>query len=169
MYYDEDVLYAIASSIGKPIKIDINISLTTRGRFARVCIEVDLTKPLTAQFWLDGRWHSVEYEGLHIICFSCGKYGHLIDKCPEVPFVAEENQQEAVVGNTHTPPVTNQNVGATMATTSLSQPRQPMPPNLPNISSESHVNAYGHGPGMIAPKPIRRTTLEDRKQSREKQ
>lgn len=76
MFYEEDVLYAIASAIGKLVKIDINTKLVTRGRFARVCIEIDLTKPLATKFWLDGRWHSIEYEGLHIICFCCGHYGH---------------------------------------------------------------------------------------------
>lgn len=33
MYYNEEVLFAIASSIRKPIKIDVNTSLTTRGRW----------------------------------------------------------------------------------------------------------------------------------------
>lgn len=46
MYYNEDLLYALASSIGTSVKIDINIRLTTRGQFARVCIKIDLMKPL---------------------------------------------------------------------------------------------------------------------------
>lgn len=50
MCYNEDVLYALASSIDTTVKIDINTRLATRGRFARVCVEIDLTKPLVAQF-----------------------------------------------------------------------------------------------------------------------
>lgn len=72
MYYNEDVLYALASSIGTQAKIDVNTRLTTRGSFVRVCVEIDLTKPLVAQFWLDERWHMVEYEGIHTICFTSG-------------------------------------------------------------------------------------------------
>lgn len=55
MYYSEDVLYALASSIGTLVKIDINTHLATRVHFARVCVEIDLTKPLVGQFWLDER------------------------------------------------------------------------------------------------------------------
>lgn len=72
----------IASCIGKPIKIDSNTAFATRGRFARVCVEVDLTKALVGQFWLNNRWHCVEYESLHNICFECGKFGHITDSCP---------------------------------------------------------------------------------------
>lgn len=83
MYYNEDFIYAIASNIGKPIKTNVNTTFATRGRFARVCVEVDLTKPLVAQFWLDKCWHSIEYDGFHVICFACGRYGHLANKCPK--------------------------------------------------------------------------------------
>lgn len=27
---------------------------------------------------------SVEYEGLHLICFRCGKYGHKEEMCSDV-------------------------------------------------------------------------------------
>lgn len=76
MFYDEDVLYATASAIGQLVKVDVNTGLVTSGRFARDCVEIDLTKPLATKFWLDGRWHLAEYEGLHIIYFACGRYGH---------------------------------------------------------------------------------------------
>lgn len=41
-YYDEDVLMALAEGIGKPMKIDYNTLQVSRGRFARVCVEIDL-------------------------------------------------------------------------------------------------------------------------------
>lgn len=81
MYYEEDVLFALASSIGTPIKIDINTHLATLARFARLCIEVDLTKPLVAKFFLDDKWYLVEYEGIHTICFPYGMYGHRTETC----------------------------------------------------------------------------------------
>ncbi|KAF7811664.1 putative ribonuclease H protein At1g65750 family [Senna tora] len=53
-----------------------------RGRFARICVEVDLSKHLLAKFTLRKKTRRIEYEGLHMICFSCGVYGHRKENCP---------------------------------------------------------------------------------------
>ncbi|WCJ24638.1 zinc ion binding nucleic acid binding [Euphorbia peplus] len=55
-----------------------------RGKFARVCVEVDLNKPLLAKYRLQRRTKCIEYKGLHSICFECGKYGHYDEKCPKL-------------------------------------------------------------------------------------
>ncbi|KAJ1438980.1 Zinc finger, CCHC-type [Sesbania bispinosa] len=34
---------------------------------------------------LNGRIYKVEYEGLHLICFHCGRYGHRREACPTLP------------------------------------------------------------------------------------
>lgn len=82
-YYNENVLYAIASSIGKLVNIDVDTILATYACFDRVYVEIDLTKPLVAQFWLNERWHSVVYEGIDLICFSYERYGHKTENCSE--------------------------------------------------------------------------------------
>lgn len=51
----------------------------------RVCVEVDLNKPLVPRIYLDGQWQPVEYEGLPMICFKCGRSGHR-----ECPYVTKE-------------------------------------------------------------------------------
>lgn len=33
-------------------------------------------------FSIKGRHYKVEYEGLHLLCLSCGKYGHFPKNCP---------------------------------------------------------------------------------------
>nr|KYP43663.1 Transposon TX1 uncharacterized [Cajanus cajan] len=78
MFYDESVLLTIASAIGKPIKVDLNTLNMTRGRFARVCVEINLNEPVVGRFFLNGVWYNVEYEGLHLLCSSCGCYGHVL-------------------------------------------------------------------------------------------
>nr|KYP70390.1 hypothetical protein KK1_009606 [Cajanus cajan] len=82
MFYDESVLLTIASAIGKPVKVDLNTLNMTRGRFARVCVEINLNEPVVGRFFLNGVWYNVEYEGLHLLCSSCGCYGHILRNCP---------------------------------------------------------------------------------------
>ncbi|XP_020218786.1 uncharacterized protein LOC109802009 [Cajanus cajan] len=81
VFYDESVLLTIASAIGKPIKVDLNTLNMTRGRFARVCVEIRLDQPVVGKFNLNGIWYNVEYEGLHLLCASCGCYGHIMRNC----------------------------------------------------------------------------------------
>ncbi|KAI5394690.1 hypothetical protein KIW84_061354 [Lathyrus oleraceus] len=71
-YYNQKVL----TFIGNVIKVDKNTFTRERGKYARLCIEVDLSKPLLAIFVIKGRHYKVEYEGLHLLCLSCGKSGH---------------------------------------------------------------------------------------------
>ncbi|CAL0323553.1 unnamed protein product [Lupinus luteus] len=77
MYYDESVLLGLASFIGKPIKVDTNTLTAARGRYARICVEIDLNKPVVGKTKINNYWHKVMYEGLHPLCSSCGHYGHV--------------------------------------------------------------------------------------------
>ncbi|XP_031124339.1 uncharacterized protein LOC116027054 [Ipomoea triloba] len=80
-YFDHKFLMRVGSKIGRPINIDTATSLVSRASFARVCVEVDITKPLLAKFTLKNRVRPIVYEGLHLICFKCGMYGHNADGC----------------------------------------------------------------------------------------
>lgn len=82
IYYDENILLALARAIGTPIKVDSNTLDVRRGHFARICVQIDLNKPVVGKVGLKGYWYKVEYEGLHRICSSCGCYGHLARECP---------------------------------------------------------------------------------------
>lgn len=42
-------------------------------------MEVDLGNPLLAYFGMRRKDYKLQYEGLHDICFKCGKYGHRED------------------------------------------------------------------------------------------
>ena len=72
----------MASTIGRPIKVDKNTLKVERGKFARVCVEVDLTIPVVEKIWVNGHWYKIQYEGLHLIC-TYGCYGHLGRSCPQ--------------------------------------------------------------------------------------
>ncbi|GAU39341.1 hypothetical protein TSUD_60920 [Trifolium subterraneum] len=80
-HYVASVLWAIASMVGNTIKVDLHTLKVARGQFARMCVEVDLTKPVVGRVGINGEWYHVQYEGLHIICTQCGCYGHLKKDC----------------------------------------------------------------------------------------
>jgi hypothetical protein len=67
VYYDESVLWALTSMVGTPIKVDLHTLKVARGRFFRMCVEIDLTKPVVGRVGINGDWYHVQYEGLHII------------------------------------------------------------------------------------------------------
>ncbi|KAI8534639.1 hypothetical protein RHMOL_Rhmol10G0106000 [Rhododendron molle] len=82
-YCNEEALGIIAKKFGKPIRIDITIDVETRARSARVCVEIELGKPLCHGFRLErgGDEYRVEYESTHSFCFNCGRVNHLKENC----------------------------------------------------------------------------------------
>ncbi|MCH84794.1 hypothetical protein A2U01_0005630 [Trifolium medium] len=88
-YYDKKILYFIGNRIGRTVKVDRTTTTQTRGKYARLCVEVDLTKPLLAMFQIKDRYYKVEYEGLHMLCLACGTFGHYKEGC-----VVKDNNKE---------------------------------------------------------------------------
>jgi hypothetical protein len=82
-FYDAKVLHFIGDRIGRTVKVDKNTLAQERGKYARLCVEVDLTKKLLAMFSIKSRKYNVEYEGLHLLCITCGKFGHYKEGCTE--------------------------------------------------------------------------------------
>ncbi|KAI9112897.1 hypothetical protein K1719_016011 [Acacia pycnantha] len=62
-----------------------------RGKYARIAVLIDLQQALVPWIKVDGKTYGVEYEGLPLICFSCGKYGHSKERCSGS--VQNSNQQ----------------------------------------------------------------------------
>ncbi|CAI0429363.1 unnamed protein product [Linum tenue] len=71
----------IVEAIGKPIRVDRATELGARGKFARVCVEVDLTQPLISQYKIEGITYIIQYEGIDNICTNCGSYGSPTNQC----------------------------------------------------------------------------------------
>ena len=83
-YYNKSVLPAIDGVVGKFMRVDYNTGEAQCGKFARVVVEINLSKPLISQFTIDGRLRRVKYEDLPIICFQCDKYDHSKEGCKEI-------------------------------------------------------------------------------------
>ncbi|KAL4340266.1 hypothetical protein GQ457_08G027370 [Hibiscus cannabinus] len=80
-YYTKSMFHFIANAIGKIIKIDYNTKEGKRGWFARIDVVIDLNKPLVPSLVIDAKRQIIEYEGLPMICYSCGKFGHTVETC----------------------------------------------------------------------------------------
>lgn len=81
-YFNEHWLKRAGNRIGRTVKVDRTTLMAARGKFARACVEVDLTKPLKSGYMMRGRRWLVQYEGLHNLCFICGRFGHTMNICP---------------------------------------------------------------------------------------
>ncbi|CAN1138290.1 Uncharacterized protein At4g02000 [Linum perenne] len=98
-YFDDGILRNIGNRIGTTVRVDNTTSFGSRGNYARICVEIDLHKPLVSKYRLNRRVRRVEYEGLHEICFHCGRYGHDKGSCPVAKSENEAPAQETVFTN----------------------------------------------------------------------
>ncbi|MBA0706048.1 hypothetical protein Golax_018189 [Gossypium laxum] len=70
---DDGLVRALASVIGNVVKVDYNTVDGIRGKFARVAVVVDISKPLVPFIGVDRKKQTIVYEGLPSICYTCGK------------------------------------------------------------------------------------------------
>ncbi|CAN1148860.1 hypothetical protein LINPERHAP2_LOCUS16724, partial [Linum perenne] len=73
----------IGNYIGKTVQMDLATAEGDRDCYARICVEVDLTKPLLGKYIIENK-ELIEYESLGNIFFTCGFHGRKEDKCPQL-------------------------------------------------------------------------------------
>ncbi|XP_061994000.1 uncharacterized protein LOC133711948 [Rosa rugosa] len=83
-YFKDYTIAKIGKVLRDVVKVDQVTIGQARGKFARVCVEIDLSKPLRPFVEVESVAYNVIYEGISLICFECGCYGHAKDKCPTV-------------------------------------------------------------------------------------
>ncbi|XVF32012.1 hypothetical protein REPUB_Repub17cG0044700 [Reevesia pubescens] len=81
-YFNCEILREIGRMVGKPLKLDSSTALVTRGKYARICVEVDLNKPLLPKVRVGKHVQRIQYEGLYTVCFCCEVFGHREETCP---------------------------------------------------------------------------------------
>ena len=77
-----EALKEIGSTIDKVLRIDTYTTLEARGRYARICVQIDVEKPLITALLIGNIEQPVIYEGIQKMCFSCGQIGHRREVCP---------------------------------------------------------------------------------------
>ena len=96
-YYDHAFLMKIGNKIGRPIKVH---GCSHKRGFPRA-LRTTMFKPLLSKFKLRNRIRRIEYEGIHLVCFECGRFGHRVGECPSLVHkivMTSNNAQESTVG-----------------------------------------------------------------------
>ncbi|XP_020225227.1 uncharacterized protein LOC109807113 [Cajanus cajan] len=152
--YNDRFLWRVGSKLGTMLKIDKLTSIHSRGKFARICVEVNLRKKLVSKINVMGHIIKLEYEGLHSICFRCGKYGHRQDICGEGMDHHPVNGEEgAKVGeNVMEDDARNQDVTMGTATRTGSMNQSATPPSEVDQSKASNDSEDMYGPWMLVKK-----------------
>lgn len=128
-YFRDDTIRGILENVGKPLKLDRTTIVAAKGRFARAAVEIDMNKPLVSEIWVDNAVQSVEYEGLHVVCFKCGVLGHREQTCPDS--MQAETGVQSTTPNEEQPPlhsamdIPNTNGTAAVGTGSLAHTQPP--------------------------------------------
>ncbi|KAK2638984.1 hypothetical protein Ddye_026779 [Dipteronia dyeriana] len=91
-WIDVDLVRSMSGMLCNTYKVDPITESQARGRFAWICVEIDITKPLKSSPDVDDRSIRVEKENLGLICFKCGRVGHSKDNCTEG--VVQQNESE---------------------------------------------------------------------------
>lgn len=160
--YIDKFLWRVGAKLGKMLKLDQLTSFQSRGQFARICIEIDLAKKLVAKIEVLGHVLHLEYEGLHSICFHCGRFGHKIDQCNERTVPAEVRSDgdreprpngEAVQGSNLSGPV-NRAYAASMNGEGQTNPDDANSEEIKGSNGIEDQTTYG--PWMIHKRPNRR-------------
>ena len=80
-FFHPIILRAVGNTIGTFLRIDTITTSVARGRFARICVQIDLEKPLMPNITIGKFIQKIQYENIPMLFYNCGILGHTQDKC----------------------------------------------------------------------------------------
>ncbi|KAL5751978.1 hypothetical protein ACOSQ2_022485 [Xanthoceras sorbifolium] len=90
-WMEVDLLWHIGGMLGSMRIVDPITESQAKGRFTRICVEIDVSQPLCGTLRIDGKRVRVEYKSMRLIYFNCGRISHGKKSCHEG---LQSNQQE---------------------------------------------------------------------------
>nr|POE90441.1 hypothetical protein CFP56_43115 [Quercus suber] len=103
--YETGALKQIGKSLGKVLRIDAHTTMEARGKYTRLCIQIDVNKLLVNTILIGHFEQPVTYEGIYKLCFPCGRVGHKVEAFPYMiqhgndTTTPGEDGQDGVAGN----------------------------------------------------------------------
>jgi len=89
--WEEETLKQLLKDVGQFIIVDDITLNRSEGKFARVCVNIDITKPLRGSLFIPVPNQNtplevpISYEGLYEVCAVCGSDAHNLEACPQTP------------------------------------------------------------------------------------
>ncbi len=81
-YYEPSLPKKISHAIGPVLRIDAHTKNGARGKFAHLCIHVNLEKPIPMTVYIgQKRMQPIQYKMINQLCFCCGCIGHRKEGC----------------------------------------------------------------------------------------
>ncbi|CAN1850142.1 hypothetical protein LINPERHAP1_LOCUS39707 [Linum perenne] len=135
-YFNSLAVQRFSNFIRRTVRLDLATSEGSRCRYARLCVEVDLTKPLLGKYMIEDKVLKIEYESHENVCFDCGYYGHKKGACP--PMLNDNAVVTMVPPTKETSPASEEQVtGEWMTVQRRSRKRPTMSSKQPNQKEES--------------------------------
>ena len=78
-YYDYSMLREIGEAKGPVLRINTQMAVESRGHFARLCVQVNLDKPIVRLLKFGGINQRIQYKGISSLFFDCGWVGHQVE------------------------------------------------------------------------------------------
>lgn len=84
--FNKEALFAIASTIGSPLRLDNATVAISKPSVARFQVEIDLLKERPDMIWIDieegeGFWQKIKYTNVPSYCCHCWHLGHDLSNC----------------------------------------------------------------------------------------
>nr|POE56990.1 hypothetical protein CFP56_45521 [Quercus suber] len=96
-YYEPSMPRELGQAIGPILRVNTHTASESKGRFARICVQINFDKPLIKLIRTRGIEQLVLYEGINSLCFSCSRVGHKAKCClytTRAPVTQDEDKDE---------------------------------------------------------------------------